>query len=204
VAIGSTADKTREVVERFRGVHGDRYGYGEVRFYGNRVKVRIVCHEPGHGIFEQAPADHLLGRGCPRCKGRAIWDTRAGNGPGEGKSFADLRPRWVYQWDIERNGGLRPERAYPTSGKIVWWHEPACGHRWQQKITDRGLAAQQCPVCTGDIFQSGVNDLITLCPAVAREWHTTKNAPLAPAQVSVNSGKRVWWSCAACGNEWDA
>ena len=51
-----------------------------------------------------------------------------------------------------KNGDLRPEIAFPTSGKTVWWHEPECGHSWQQKIADRGVAELQCPVCAGDIF----------------------------------------------------
>lgn len=202
MAISSTADSTRRIIERFHAAHGSRYGYSEVLYYGKNVKVKVVCHEQGHGIFEQTPANHLLGQGCPSCKGHTARKTRAAKGPGEGKSFAELRPAWVYQWDSEHNGDLRPEHAYPTSGKVAWWHEPTCGHRWQQKITNRGAAAQQCPVCTGDIFQSGVNDLITLCPEVAREWHPTKNVPLTPAQLSISSGQRVWWTCKECRNEW--
>ncbi len=199
----STEQLTREIVERFRTVHGDRFGYGDVRFYGLNVKVKIVCSEAGHGVFEQTPTNHLSGQGCPRCKGRAAWETRASNGPGNGKSFADRCPQWVHQWDHERNGALHPEIAYPKSKKIVWWHEPACGHSWEQRITDRGVAAQRCPICTGDILQAGVNDVLTCHPDLAREWHPTRNAPLWPANISISSGKKVWWKCAACGEEWE-
>jgi len=91
----TTDTKAREIIEKFEAVHGNRYGYSEVRYYGSKVKVKTTCPEPGHGVFEQTPENHLYGNGCPKCKGRTVWETRATNGPGSGKSFSDLRPKWV-------------------------------------------------------------------------------------------------------------
>lgn len=50
---------------RFREVHGDRYDYSLVRYVNNTTKVRIICRT--HGEFEQTPAAHVNGQGCPRC-----------------------------------------------------------------------------------------------------------------------------------------
>lgn len=50
---------------RFREIHGDRYDYSLVRYVNNTTKVRIICRE--HGEFEQTPAAHVNGQGCPRC-----------------------------------------------------------------------------------------------------------------------------------------
>jgi hypothetical protein len=47
------------------GVHNCLYGYSDVAYLGNSVKVDIVCKE--HGVFRQTPAKHLSGQGCPRC-----------------------------------------------------------------------------------------------------------------------------------------
>lgn len=46
-------------------VHGDKYDYSDVVYTNGTTKVKIRC--PVHGIFEQAPAKHLSGRGCPIC-----------------------------------------------------------------------------------------------------------------------------------------
>ncbi len=46
-------------------VHGDKYDYSEVAYEGYESKVRIRCRE--HGFFEQSPANHLRGSGCPMC-----------------------------------------------------------------------------------------------------------------------------------------
>lgn len=51
-----------EFVTRAREVHGDKYDYSRVVMAGNAVKVEIIC--PIHGVFLQAPAKHLAGRGC--------------------------------------------------------------------------------------------------------------------------------------------
>lgn len=40
-------------------------------------------------------------------------------------------------------------------------------------------------------------------PALTREWHPTKNAPLTPKDVKPGSNKRVWWVCNK-GHEWKA
>lgn len=60
------APVTQEVcLARFQEVHGDRYDYSLVRYVNNTTKVRIICRE--HGEFEQTPAAHVNGQGCPRC-----------------------------------------------------------------------------------------------------------------------------------------
>lgn len=39
--------------------------------------------------------------------------------------------------------------------------------------------------------------------ALAREWHSAKNAPLTPNDVRPGSHKKVWWVCGK-GHEWEA
>lgn len=69
---------TAEFVEKAQIVHGDKYGYAETVYYGNRVPVKIKC--PEHGVFEQVPYVHLSGGGCPICgfeKSRLSRDDKA-------------------------------------------------------------------------------------------------------------------------------
>lgn len=56
---------TKEVIEGFKKVHGDKYNYSLVEYVNNSSKVKIIC--PEHDIFEQSPSKHLIGRGCPKC-----------------------------------------------------------------------------------------------------------------------------------------
>ena len=56
---------TNEFIRDARKVHGDRYDYSLVKYLNGRTKVKIICGE--HGMFEQAPKDHLRGKGCILC-----------------------------------------------------------------------------------------------------------------------------------------
>ncbi|MBR6548783.1 MAG: zinc-ribbon domain-containing protein [Clostridia bacterium] len=47
----------------------------------------------------------------------------------------------------------------------------------------------------------GVNNLAAGFPALATEWHPTKNGTLTPRQVTPNSHKKIWWRCSN-GHEW--
>ncbi|MBI4528775.1 MAG: zinc-ribbon domain-containing protein [Deltaproteobacteria bacterium] len=39
------------------------------------------------------------------------------------------------------------------------------------------------------------NSLLARRPEIAAQWHATKNGALKPADVSVGSGRQVWWVC---------
>lgn len=52
-------------------------------------------------------------------------------------------------------------------------------------------------------LNKGVNDLATVNPVLAKEWHPTKNGDLIPQDVTASSNKEVWW-LGQCGHEWPA
>ena len=39
------------------------------------------------------------------------------------------------------------------------------------------------------------NDLATVNPMLAKEWHPTKNENLNPEDITSGSSKEVWWLC---------
>ena len=47
-------------------VHHFKYDYSKVVYRKTSSPIIIIC--PIHGKFSQAPAYHLLGQGCPRCR----------------------------------------------------------------------------------------------------------------------------------------
>lgn len=56
----------KEVIERFRKVHKNKYGYKDM-IYKNAVKpIQVLC--PEHGLFFIAANSHWRGSGCPKCR----------------------------------------------------------------------------------------------------------------------------------------
>jgi len=56
---------TEQFIEEAVKVHGDKYNYSKVEYTNKRTKVIITCSI--HGVFEQFPNDHLIGKGCKIC-----------------------------------------------------------------------------------------------------------------------------------------
>lgn len=55
--------KKIDLLNRFKKIHGDKYNYDFVDYEGIFKPIKISC--PIRGIFEQTPAIHLNGSGCP-------------------------------------------------------------------------------------------------------------------------------------------
>jgi hypothetical protein len=56
---------TKTFIKRASIVHGGKYQYDKTVYQNMHKKVIITC--PEHGDFEQAPTNHLAGKGCPDC-----------------------------------------------------------------------------------------------------------------------------------------
>nr|DAW74776.1 MAG TPA: restriction enzyme [Ackermannviridae sp.] len=50
-------------------IHKGKYDYTNVEYKDSQTKVRIICPEHRHGEFWQTPAEHIRGKGCPKCGG---------------------------------------------------------------------------------------------------------------------------------------
>ena len=106
------------------------------------------------------------------------------------------------EWDSVANGTRTPETISYGSKQRVHWR-CARGHTWEAAVCTRTSHHSGCPVCSGRQVETGVNDLATTHPALARQWHPEKNSPLTPQAVSAGSTRRVWWQCAQ-GHTWQA
>lgn len=74
-------------------------------------------------------------------------------------------------------------------------------HEWESTVNNRVNGAG-CPYCAGKKACED-NCLATVNPALAAEWHPTKNGALKPIDVTPYSNKGVWWECSK-GHEWRA
>lgn len=61
-----TQRNSRELfIQNSINLHGDKYTYEFVEYVNNCTKVYITCKQ--HGEFLQTPANHISGKGCPKC-----------------------------------------------------------------------------------------------------------------------------------------
>lgn len=110
-------------------------------------------------------------------------------------------PNLIEEWDYEKNSPLTPEQISSGSNKKVWW-KCSEGHSWEAIIQSR-TRGTRCPYCSGNKVISGVNDLASLYPNLAKEWDFARNETLKPSDVSSQSHQKVWWKC-SLGHSWNA
>lgn len=159
---------------------------------GSDKKVWWKCaaaHE-----WEARINDRSQGNGCPKCSGRFL--IKGTN------DLATINPPLASQWHPTKNGALTPKDVLPRSHKKVWWKCAVADHEWEALISNR-LRGKGCPKCSGRVVITGTNDLVTINPTLAEQWHPTKNGLLQPNNVMPSANKKVWWICGK-GHEWEA
>ncbi len=126
------------------------------------------------------------GNGCPMCSGKQVTPET---------SVKARSPKIASEWHPKKNGALTPEDVTNGSSRRVWWR---CSknrrHEWEAVISSRTGDGAGCPVCSGKVVLPETS-FAALHPAIAREWHPKRNAPLRPEEVRPGSDKRVWWRC---------
>ena len=119
------------------------------------------------------------------------------------ESFAVLHPVMAGEWHLARNDLLRPDAVRSSSNKRVWWQCSTCHFAWATTVAHRTGDGTGCPACAGLVVVAG-RSFADRFPDLAAEWHPSRNGDLPPTAVAPFSGKRVWWQCPRCGNEWQA
>ena len=86
--------------------------------------------------WQASPAARSRGIGCPYC---------SGNKAGYENTFAAKHPNLLKEWDIQKNGELKPDSVTANSGKKAHW---ICkeGHTWEAVIGTRSKG-HGCPQC---------------------------------------------------------
>ena len=162
-----------------------------VTAHSSNIKVWWLCSQ-GHS-YNSTISNRSEGNGCPYCSNKAVL---AGY-----NDLATVNPSLANEWHPTKNGELSPNMIVAGSDQRVWW---ICdkGHEWKARLADRNKG-KGCPYCAGQKVIPGVNDLLTLNPALASEWNNEKNGELKPSMIMPNHNKKVWWKCSK-GHEWEA
>lgn len=62
---GKTHYDTNSFIEKAKIVHDNSYDYSRVKYIRSNIPITIICRK--HDEFQQTPANHLFGQGCPKC-----------------------------------------------------------------------------------------------------------------------------------------
>lgn len=115
--------------------------------------------------------------------------------------LATTHPKVTALWDYDKNADtVDPSEITAGSSKKVWWKCEE-SHTWEAKIYNV-TAGTKCPYCSGNKTFTGFNDVKTLSPFLAMQWHPIKNGSLKAENFSLGSEKKVWW-LGKCGHEWE-
>ncbi|MBO5948779.1 zinc-ribbon domain-containing protein [bacterium] len=133
---------------------------------------------------------------CPQCSHQTIVIGK--------NDLATTHPFLAKEWHSTKNGNLTPKDIITGWGKKFWWKCSKCGYEWQATAAHRKFSNSGCPFCANKVLVTGINDLETKAPHIAKEWDYEKNAPIIPSQIHSGSNKKVWWICSICGKSWQA
>lgn len=159
---------------------------------GSSKKVWWKC-DKGHSWCASISSRACGQRGCPVCSGNKV-ETGFND-------LATLYPEVLKYWDYSKNN-IDPTKISSANHTIVWWKCDK-GHSYEMAITKKTVRHFGCPICSNYRIEKGFNDLATLYPNIAAEWHPTKNGEIMPSEIGKNSTKKFWWICKK-GHEWQA
>ena len=160
---------------------------------GSHRKVWWRCPAHKHS-YKAEIKSRCHNTGCPYCANIKVLTGF--------NDFATTKPEYVHLWHPTKNGDLTPETVIAGSDKKFWFLCPS-GHEWQAQLKSV-TSGSGCPKCSGREVITGETDLATVTPALAAEWHPTKNGLVTPSDVTKSTNTLYWWLCPKCGHEWEA
>ena len=173
--------------------HHEKNGPLSPRDVSTGSKIRIWWRCPERHSWQSPVASRTAwGHGCPVCAGKTIIT-------GE-NDLAHLQPEIAAQWDKRKNGCLKPSDVAVSPNRPAWWR-CELGHSYRATVSSRTQRKTGCPYCVGRKVLKGFNNLETLCPGVAAQWHPSLNGALTPEMITPGSNKKVWWQC-SMGHVW--
>lgn len=171
---------------------------------GKKVWWLLLCDDLETGEYFKyeryvTVADWVRGTG-RRLYNRNLDVSRNGKVSGNLNNLAAAYPEIAAQWHPTRNGNLFPKDVSIRSARKVWWifpyDDPKTGKHfdfeWEASVGNR-TRGRGCPYLSGHKVWKGFNDLATVRPEIAAQWHPTRNGTLTPEDVTEKSGKKVWW-----------
>jgi hypothetical protein len=143
--------------------------------FGTNARLAWKCQKCGHQWT--ASANQRLKSGCGVCSNQKV---QAGL-----NDLATTHPdlaKEAFGWD--------PRTVVAHSGKKVAWLCSQFGHIWESTLNNRSSRGDGCPICSGQKFLRGFNDLATTHPEVAIDA-----VGFDPSLVGRSDKKKRQWKC---------
>ena len=144
---------------------------------GSAKKVWWKCEKGEDHEWEASISSRYVHKSnCPICSNQKVVLSNC---------LATTHPEIAKKWHPTKNKKTNPYNLTYGYGSKVWWKcDKGDNHEWMARISSR--KDNNCPIC---------KSLQILNPNLAKEWHPFKNHPLLPINISISSGKKVWWKC---------
>lgn len=172
------AKKSKEkFINDANNLHLQRYDYSKVDYITSHVKINIMCKV--HGEFNQTPANHLKGQGCPKCMAISKFDTlRLTND----KIDEDL---------LKNKRNIKRLGSYVNIGTNIDWNCLICNNQWSASPNSIRQGCS-CPVCNDTrLSNKDIDGFLN--------QHSIKIKRLDNYN---NNYTKINWQCLVCNNIW--
>ncbi len=165
---------------------------------GSTVPVWWQCQRfPSHVWQASIKSRYSKHSGCRRCQ-LAMGSHRTT--AFHEQTLAAKSPLIAATWHPTKNEPITPHHVTYRSRYRAWWQCPNHPeHVWDTTVHNRHRSG--CPYCAGYRVRQTAprprqhTNLLLSHPALAREWHPTRNGSRHPAHFTAGSGVVVWWQC---------
>jgi len=170
---GSKKKTTEEFIKRANLVHEHKYDYSRVNYVNKNSNVTIICRE--HGVFEQQPANHLHGQGCPGCKGDRISTAKR-------KGTRQTLEKWIsernsdYEYDLDTFTNFLSPMRITCRKHGDFWQTP--GNHFHQN--------QNCPMCfAANKTSRGEQDVVDYIKTLTQDVVTRCRSVISPKEIDI-------------------
>jgi len=157
--------------------------------YGSKKKANWKCrknHKWKTTIYHRTAKKNPTN--CPYCANQKV---------NEDNCLTKLKPELIKEWSSKNK--IKPTEILPNSNKKIWWKCEKCKSEWIVSPNQRCIG-YNCPYCNSKKVNKSNSFFHNTSKQLLKEWDFKKNK-IKPKEITLNSGKKVWWKCKN-GHNW--
>ncbi|TFB95737.1 MULTISPECIES: zinc-ribbon domain-containing protein [unclassified Cryobacterium] len=152
---------------------------------GSKETYFWLCPDKGHSYPASASNRTSANSKCPVCLNRLIVPGVNDVATTHPWLLSEWHPAWLQQV---------PPSKYGSGSKVMNMWLCKRGHEYLMTIADR-VQSKGCDECTTGTRRPSTPSLPESHPALAAEWHPTRNEGLSPEEFSASCQDKFYWLC---------